>query len=177
VGKYDPLCPVSSTVYAHEARRVIKDVLRRNKTPILEGGSPFYIKQVFNPSLTNISDEGFTVSFKHIALIADAMTYSGKIRSAGRHGITGDKTSIFARAAYEETVKHFVNASVFGERALLLPVLRAGAAVIIWGGRLVPCRRPFSLGTAYGITEPRRSNYRQLQSANGEAQSCLSQAG
>ena len=28
----------------------------------------------------------------------------------------GNKASVFARASYEETVKHFVNASVFGER-------------------------------------------------------------
>ncbi len=86
-----------------------------------------------------ISDEGFTVSFKHIALIADAMTYSGKIRSAGRHGITGDKTSIFARAAYEETVKHFVNASVFGERDMLKGVaenILIGKQVNVGTGRI-----------------------------------------
>ncbi len=52
-----------------------------------------------------IKEEGFTVSFRHIALVADAMT----------HGVAGHKESVFARAAYEETVKHFTNASVFGE--------------------------------------------------------------
>ncbi len=86
-----------------------------------------------------VSDEGFTVSFTHIALIADAMTYSGKIRSAGRHGITGDKTSIFARAAYEETVKHFVNASVFGERDMLKGVaenILIGKQVNVGTGRV-----------------------------------------
>lgn len=43
INHYDPLNPVSSTVFAHEARKVIKDILNRNKTPILEGGSPFYM--------------------------------------------------------------------------------------------------------------------------------------
>jgi DNA-directed RNA polymerase subunit A" len=65
--------------------------------------------------IATIKDEGITVSFRHIGLLADAMTYTGEIRSAGRHGIAGDKDSVLARAAYEETVKHFVNAGVFGE--------------------------------------------------------------
>jgi DNA-directed RNA polymerase subunit A" len=66
--------------------------------------------------LATIKDEGTTVSFRHIGLLADAMTYTGAIRSAGRHGIAGDKDSVLARAAYEETVKHFINAGVFGEK-------------------------------------------------------------
>jgi DNA-directed RNA polymerase subunit A" len=66
--------------------------------------------------IATIKDEGITVSFRHIGLLADAMTYTGAIRSAGRHGIAGDKDSVLARAAYEETVKHFINAGVFGEK-------------------------------------------------------------
>ncbi len=68
-----------------------------------------------NELISTIRDEGINVSFRHIGLLADAMTYTGYIRSAGRHGIAGDKDSVLARAAYEETVKHFVNAGVFGE--------------------------------------------------------------
>jgi DNA-directed RNA polymerase subunit A" len=69
-----------------------------------------------NELMATIKDEGTTVSFRHVGLLADAMTYTGEIRSAGRHGIAGDKDSVLARAAYEETVKHFVNAGVFGEK-------------------------------------------------------------
>lgn len=69
-----------------------------------------------NELISTIKEEGLTVSFRHIGLLADAMTYTGAIRSTGRHGIAGDKDSVFARAAYEETVKHFINASVFGEK-------------------------------------------------------------
>ncbi|CDW77441.1 trna isopentenyltransferase 9 [Stylonychia lemnae] len=57
IGKYDPLNPVSSTIYAYEARRQIKDILARNKTPVLEGGSPFYLQQIFSPNLTNLNDD------------------------------------------------------------------------------------------------------------------------
>ena len=63
--------------------------------------------------------EGGGVSFKHISLIADAMTYHGHITGVGRHGLAGSKESVLARAAFEETVKHFINASVFGERDYL----------------------------------------------------------
>jgi len=38
---------------------LIKDILNRDKTPIIEGGSPFYITQIFNPYLTNYNDEKF----------------------------------------------------------------------------------------------------------------------
>ena len=63
-----------------------------------------------------IKEEGLTVSFRHLSLVADTMTHNGIIKSVGRHGVAGEKESVFARAAYEETVKHFTNASVFGER-------------------------------------------------------------
>jgi len=65
--------------------------------------------------LATIKEEGLTVSYRHIGLVADAMTLTGEIKSAGRHGIAGTKESVLARAAYEETVKHFINAGVFGE--------------------------------------------------------------
>jgi DNA-directed RNA polymerase subunit A" len=66
-----------------------------------------------------IEDEGLTVGASHVALVADAMTYGGTIKGVGRHGLAGNKESMFARAAFEETVKHFVNAGVFGEKDYL----------------------------------------------------------
>lgn len=64
---------------------------------------------------STIEHEGTPVEFRHMALVADAMTVDGKIEGVGRQGLAGKKSSVFARAAYEETVKHFVNASIFGE--------------------------------------------------------------
>jgi DNA-directed RNA polymerase subunit A" len=66
-----------------------------------------------------MANEGAGVSFRHISLVADAMTHKGIIMGVGRHGIAGSKESVLARAAFEETVKHFINASVFGERDML----------------------------------------------------------
>ena len=39
----------------------------------------------------------------------------GTVRGVGRHGLSGQKRSVFAKAAYEETVKHLVNAAAFSE--------------------------------------------------------------
>lgn len=62
-----------------------------------------------------LDDQGITVDGRHLMLVADAMTFSGQIKNVGRHGLSGEKGSVLARAAYEETVKHLVNAAAFGE--------------------------------------------------------------
>ena len=62
-----------------------------------------------------IEEQGISVSERHILLIADAMTSHGLVESIGRHGLVGSKESVFARAAFEETVKHLINAAAFGE--------------------------------------------------------------
>jgi len=48
-------------------------------------------------------------------LVADSMTFTGRIRQVGRHGVAGEKESVLARAAFEVTVKHLVEAAVRGE--------------------------------------------------------------
>ncbi len=62
-----------------------------------------------------LADQGINISDRHLMLLADAMTLNGTIKSVGRHGLSGEKHSVFARAAYEETVKHLINAAAFGE--------------------------------------------------------------
>ncbi|MDE1854968.1 MAG: DNA-directed RNA polymerase subunit A'' [Candidatus Micrarchaeota archaeon] len=62
-----------------------------------------------------LEDQDISVNDRHISLIADAMTSGGTLQSIGRHGLVGKKESVFARAAFEETVKHLINAAAFGE--------------------------------------------------------------
>ncbi|MGC8478639.1 MAG: DNA-directed RNA polymerase subunit A'' [Candidatus Micrarchaeia archaeon] len=64
---------------------------------------------------STIKEEGFTTSFRHLSLVADAMTFYGAVKGVGRHGVAGMKDSVFAKAAFEETVKHFVNAAIEGK--------------------------------------------------------------
>ncbi len=65
--------------------------------------------------VTTLKEQKIRVDPRHLMIIADAMTYSGFIKGVGRHGLSGQKQSVFAKAAYEETVKHLVNAAAFSE--------------------------------------------------------------
>ena len=62
-----------------------------------------------------LSDQGLSVDIRHIMLVADMMTSEGIVKSIGRHGISGEKSSVLARAAFEETGKHLLHASIRGE--------------------------------------------------------------
>ncbi|GAB3020591.1 DNA-directed RNA polymerase subunit A'' [Natronobiforma cellulositropha] len=55
------------------------------------------------------------VNVRHLMLVADIMTNRGEIESIGRHGISGSKKSVLARAAFEVTVNHLLNAAIHGE--------------------------------------------------------------
>lgn len=62
-----------------------------------------------------LEEQEINVNERHIELIADAMASNGTIQSIGRHGLVGKKESVFARAAFEETIKHLINAAAFGQ--------------------------------------------------------------
>jgi DNA-directed RNA polymerase subunit A" len=62
------------------------------------------------------------VDVRHIMLLADAMTMDGEIKPVGRHGLSGEKASILARAAFEETIKHLITAAVKADEDKLLGV-------------------------------------------------------
>lgn len=70
---------------------------------------------IVNEIYTIMKTQGADVDIRHITLLADAMTAEGEIMSVGRHGLSGRKASVLARAAFEETVKHLVNAAINGE--------------------------------------------------------------
>ena len=76
------------------------------------------------------------VDVRHLLLVADVMTSEGEVRAIGRHGVSGTKHSILARAAFEVTVNHLLKAGIIGERDHLTGV----AENIIVG-------QPISLGT------------------------------
>ena len=66
--------------------------------------------------------QNLNVDKRHCMLLADAMTMGGDINSIGRHGLSGEKAGVLARAAFEETVKHLINAAVRGEDDKLIGV-------------------------------------------------------
>ncbi len=62
-----------------------------------------------------LQEQGLDVDVRHIMLVADIMTGTGKVRQVGRHGVTGEKESVLARAAFEVTVRHLYDAAARGE--------------------------------------------------------------
>ena len=61
-----------------------------------------------------LDGQGLKVNPRHVMLVADVMCYEGETKAIGRQGVSGSKASVFARAAFEETVKHLHNASIKG---------------------------------------------------------------
>ena len=72
-------------------------------------------QSIINEAINTLSEQGLSVDVRHIMLVADIMTSEGGVKSIGRHGISGEKSSVLARAAFEETGKHLLNASIRGE--------------------------------------------------------------
>jgi DNA-directed RNA polymerase subunit A" len=75
-----------------------------------------------------LEDSGLDVDIRHAMLVADVMTWNGTIRQIGRLGVTGEKPSVLARAAFEVTVKQLYDAAVSGEEESLKGVTESVVA-------------------------------------------------
>lgn len=62
-----------------------------------------------------LKEQGLTVDVRHIMLVADIMTVDGDVKPIGRHGISGEKASVLARAAFEVTVSHLLDSGMRGD--------------------------------------------------------------
>ena len=71
---------------------------------------------IIDETMNTLREQGLDdVNVRHLMLVADIMTTTGVIESIGRHGISGSKESVLARAAFEVTVNHLLDAAVHGE--------------------------------------------------------------
>ena len=64
---------------------------------------------------STLGGAGLNVDARHIMLVADLMTNDGTVKAIGRHGISGKKSSVLARAAFEITAAHLLHAAMVGE--------------------------------------------------------------
>lgn len=62
-----------------------------------------------------LKEQGLNVDVRHIMLVADIMTVDGEVKAIGRHGISGEKASVLARAAFEVTVNHLLDSGMSGD--------------------------------------------------------------
>ncbi len=70
---------------------------------------------IINEASRTLEEQGLTVDIRHIMLVADLMTNDGDVKAIGRHGISGRKSSVLARAAFEITATHLLHAALTGE--------------------------------------------------------------
>jgi DNA-directed RNA polymerase subunit A" len=69
-----------------------------------------------------LEQQGLDVDLRHLLILSDLMCVDGSIQSIGRHGISGSKSSVFARAAFEVTVNQLLDAGLYGEEERLLGI-------------------------------------------------------
>ncbi len=96
--------------------------------------------------MKNVLDEqGLDVDIRHLILVADIMTQTGRVRQIGRHGVSGEKISPLARAAFEMTTQNLFEAAARGEEDPLLGVTESvitGGIIDMGTGMVELCMRP-----------------------------------
>jgi len=70
---------------------------------------------IIKEAYDTLQEQGLTVDIRHIMLVSDMMTNDGDVKAIGRHGISGRKSSVLARAAFEITAHHLLHAAITGE--------------------------------------------------------------
>lgn len=93
----------------------------------IEAGRNAIIKEIMDV----LQNSGLDVDIRHIMLVADMMTWTGKVRQIGRLGVVGEKPSVIARAAFEVTVNQIYNAAILGEDEKFLGVTESISAGLI----------------------------------------------
>ncbi len=116
------------------------DAVRTTTNDIVEIANVLGIEAARNAILKEsrdtLKEQSLDVDERHLMVVADMMTFEGQVRAVGRQGISGKKSSVLARAAFEITVKHLMRAGIVGETDPLTGV----AENIIVG-------QPITLGT------------------------------
>ncbi len=104
-----------------------------------------------------LEEQGLDVDVRHVMLVADMMTTTGEVQQIGRHGISGKKASVLARAAFEITVPNIVEAAVKGA---IDPLAGVTENVIV--GQSIP------IGT--GLVELYMSTFEKQEKAGGKTE-------
>ena len=59
---------------------------------------------------------GNNLNSTHLSVLVDMMTHNGETTSIDRHGLSKLESDPLARASFEQTMDHFINASIFNEK-------------------------------------------------------------
>jgi DNA-directed RNA polymerase subunit A" len=116
-GKYRIITEGSNLREILNVEYVDKDNVMTNS--ILEIADVFGIEaarnSIIHEATSTLGNAGLDVDVRHIMLVADLMTNDGTVRAIGRNGVSGKKSSVLARAAFEITAAHLLHAAMVGE--------------------------------------------------------------
>ena len=105
------LKPILNTPGVDQMRTRTNDIYQIYETLGIEAARNAIIQE----AMQVLEEQNLDVDLRHIMLVADQMTVTGDLQAVGRTGISGAKESVLARAAFEETEKHILNAALYGE--------------------------------------------------------------
>ena len=92
-------------------RTISNDLYEVKKVLGIEAARNIIYEEIDN----TLEEQGISVDDRWILLISDMMTKEGEINGATRYGMAGSKSSVLARASFEETKKHISQAAITGE--------------------------------------------------------------
>lgn len=92
-------------------RTTTNDIKEISKVLGIEAGRITIVNELHK----TFRDNGILLDIRHTMLLADLMCFEGDVKGIVRTGITRQKSSPLARAAFEETTKHLLDAAFKGE--------------------------------------------------------------
>jgi DNA-directed RNA polymerase subunit A" len=95
----------------NEHKTISNDIFEVYEIFGIEAARNVIIKEAYK----TMQEQGLDTDIRYLLLLADVMTWSGEISSIGRYGVAGAKFSVLSRAAFEETIKHLIRASIRNE--------------------------------------------------------------
>ncbi|MEK6857189.1 MAG: DNA-directed RNA polymerase subunit A'', partial [Nanoarchaeota archaeon] len=97
--------------FVEPSKTTTNDIHEISKTLGIEAARQAIIDEVFKV----VESQGLNIDIRHLMLIADTMCSSGDVKGLTRYGIVSEKSSVLARASFENTIKHIIEASLSGE--------------------------------------------------------------
>lgn len=94
---------------------------------------------LFNELRNVLSFDGAYVNYRHLACLADSMTFAGHLMAVSRHGINKSEAGPMLRASFEETVEVFMKSAAFShvdilngvtENVMLGQLARVGTGIV-----------------------------------------------
>ncbi len=117
-----------------KTRTVTNDIYEISKVLGIEAARSAIIEEVMNV----FNEQGLKIDVRHLMLVADVMTTDGIVKGIGRYGISGEKSSVLARASFEVALKHLFSAATRNEKDELRGVVEN-----------VMINQPIPVGTGY----------------------------